>query len=842
MRPGVFAVLAGFGRASLLVASIPAFAPASRVLLPAGAIPAIAAITTSSIDATGMTVPAIVLATSSGLAVARPPYDHLDVVAGLPPGSSPIAVAVGDLDGDGRPDVLLGVARPDRSGLFVPFRGLGDGRFAAGASFPGPLPSSATGLALGDLDHDGRPEIVVASGSTLTVLDGLSHGVVSTISQPTPTSIAALRLADVDGDGSLDIVATFQPLFTGVHPALPMRLATFPGDGHGHLGAEVSVALDSVLWEGPLLLSDIDADGRPDVIAATWNSFIGESRLVVLGGGLTGFREGLAAVAISPTTGIVAADLDGDGRMDLVSTDDAGRLLLHPGRPGPSFTAPIALGAPRQSIERSPGAEPGARLVGGMDVDGDGRIDLVLTTPSELVVLRNTDRSERFLPVVLSSPRFRTELVLTNHGPVAAQLEWTYTASVGGGSGSTRETIERGRQRVIPDAFTYLREHGVPLPADVDRIGTLRLVATGLDGPADLALLARVVAPHPGGSVGVSVPGLAPSELLVSPPGPLPLLETADERTNLALVNAGSGDGGDVVLRVTIGEAAPLDVRLSPGEWRQLDRPLSRLRPGEGSGTARIERIEGTAPYFAYVVVNDNVTNDGTYIGAVAAEGAHALLLPVAVIGDQPYATDLLRSKGSAPISLTLLANGAEWNRSDGPFAQFAFPRTGPPLAGPVTITPATLLPAVTLSTSTIARITVAAPEGGRHGVAVPTLDLRRAARRMAWVSGLRKDAATRSNLAISIPSGDGTFTVELFDGETGALAAISERRVSRFAQWSLAALLPDGSTVTNAYARVTQRSGTPGFVAYGVVNDGAAPGLGTGDGSYLPMQADIDP
>jgi hypothetical protein len=44
------------------------------------------------------------------------------------------------------------------------------------------------------------------------------------------------------------------------------------------------------------------------------------------------------------------------------------------------------------------------------------------------------------------------------------------------------------------------------------------------------------------------------------------------------------------------------------------------------------------------------------------------------------------------------------------------------------------------------------------------------------------------------------------------------------------------GTAARSGYARIAKRSGSGRFVAYGILNDGTAPGLGTGDGSYLGM------
>ncbi|HYN40424.1 MAG TPA: hypothetical protein VE129_01505 [Thermoanaerobaculia bacterium] len=108
--------------------------------------------------------------------------------------------------------------------------------------------------------------------------------------------------------------------------------------------------------------------------------------------------------------------------------------------------------------------------------------------------------------------------------------------------------------------------------------------------------------------------------------------------------------------------------------------------------------------------------------------------------------------------------------------------------------------------------------------------------------SGLRQDGRNRSNLAIVVQSAtqQSRFRVELVDGRTGALAKTIEA-VAPGSIYGVPSRIQldsvfQGTGVRFGWARVVRTSSDRNpFFAYAVVNDGAAPGLGSGDGTYLP-------
>jgi hypothetical protein len=126
--------------------------------------------------------------------------------------------------------------------------------------------------------------------------------------------------------------------------------------------------------------------------------------------------------------------------------------------------------------------------------------------------------------------------------------------------------------------------------------------------------------------------------------------------------------------------------------------------------------------------------------------------------------------------------------------------------------------------------------QGEEYSLFFPAVPAEHESRSARWLFGLQQNEETRSNLAIvNLGNEPNRFTIELFDGKTGAQAA----RVESFAvnpqdSFQLNSLLANyTSGVTQGYARVMPSNSEP-FITYAVIIDGARPGERTGDGSVV--------
>ncbi len=331
--------------------------------------------------------------------------------------------ALGDLNGDGNPDLVIAAYQDQVSVLM----GTGNGTFA------GPVEYTAAGylswLALGDLNGDGNSDILFAGDEYVVgALFGRGDGTFATeMSYGTVTSVVAAALGDLNGDNALDIALAFSTepgtsvgtligtgdaTFAHGYPATgsgtgAVAVADINGDGildivkagevdlnsgavsvllgtaaHGFaLEAEYAISLAA----GSVALADVNSDGKLDIVAAANDvqAATNPAVSVLLGNGDGTYGGELKLTIASRVSSIATADLNGDNMADIVATTEAGMVSVLLATGDGQFAAPVDYTAEHPPVSVAVG-----------DVNRDGKLDIVVANNGQYV---GTDSSVRVM-------------------------------------------------------------------------------------------------------------------------------------------------------------------------------------------------------------------------------------------------------------------------------------------------------------------------------------------------------------------------------------------------------------------------------------------------------------
>jgi hypothetical protein len=332
---------------------------------------------------------------------------------------SPTAIAIADVNGDGKPDLVVGIW----SGGVGVLLGNGDGTFQPGVAYAsGGVQVSEVEVA--DLNHDGKPDLIVANfGSVLGVLLGNGDGTFKgAVTYPAGLYPFAAAVADVNSDGNADLLVA-DGEFGGAAVVL--------GNGDGSFKAAVTYGWGG-MWAQSIAVADVNGDGKLDLVVANCATAGCEhgAAAVLLGNGDGTFQ---AAVDYDSggagANGLAIADVDGNGKPDLLVanwvTNSVGVLL---GNGDGTFQPAVTYS--------SGGLYPMAIIAA--DLNGDGKPDLVVrnecadsgcVSGSIGVLLNNTTEGKSATSTLLVSS--------LNPSIYGQKVSWTATVT---SSGSIKPT------------------------------------------------------------------------------------------------------------------------------------------------------------------------------------------------------------------------------------------------------------------------------------------------------------------------------------------------------------------------------------------------------------------
>jgi hypothetical protein len=332
----------------------------------------------------------------------------------VPTGLGPQFICNADLDGDGKPDLI--VANGDSNTVTIYHNNSTPGTisFSEVASFTMGNSGYPIGVAAGDLDGDGKPDIVISNYYTQTLtfyLNASTSGHIvmdSALSVPSGNYILGASIADLNGDGKPEVIVACQG---------SNILSVYTNSSTlGHIGFSNETTIMAPSGGSPFkaVVADIDGDGKPDIVAA--NSYLGTVsvyRNTTPTGGTISFAGDVDFTTGNFPEGVAIGDIDGDGKPDLVvanNTDNTLSLLRNTSTIGNiNFASQLTVNSGYAAYD----------LVIA-DLDGDGKPDIAvddqynntvsvhrnISTPGTIAINPNVDYATGNIPYSISTADF----------------------------------------------------------------------------------------------------------------------------------------------------------------------------------------------------------------------------------------------------------------------------------------------------------------------------------------------------------------------------------------------------------------------------------------------------
>jgi alpha-tubulin suppressor-like RCC1 family protein len=334
---------------------------------------------------------------------------RLDLAAGTGPGR----VLITDLDGDGKPDLAIADSAAGKISFYRNISTNGSltaGSFASRVDLPLLLASSGQTpftIVAADMDGDGRLDLVALNAdlNVVSILRNLSlpgslttNSFAARIDLPAGTNLRGLAVQDLNGDGKPEIVTASQTSPGSM--SIFQNLSTI-----GNIAFAAGVNFVTGNGSASVAIGDLDGDGKPDLVVGNYDGgSISIFRNTGGGSDITtnSFAPKVDFPAVTTCFPIEIGDMDGDGKLDLVMGGAQGSQTISVYR----NTATVGIITNSSFAARVDFAAPGwvnALKLG--DLDGDGKLDLavVCQSPDVFSIFKNVSVPGNFTAASLAA-------------------------------------------------------------------------------------------------------------------------------------------------------------------------------------------------------------------------------------------------------------------------------------------------------------------------------------------------------------------------------------------------------------------------------------------------------
>ena len=324
----------------------------------------------------------------------------LSAPRGFDAGSGPQSVAVGDFNGDGKPDLAVVNSYSNNVSILL---GNGDGTFQIHVDYPtGAQPGS---VAIGDFNGDGKLDLAVVNSysNNVSVLLGNGNGTFQpAVSYGTGsgTGPAFVAVGDFNRDGKLDLA---------VANSNSSNVSVLLGNGDGTFQTAVNYDVGGAPTS--IAVGDFNHDGKLDLAVAVPVPGPSTYVSVLLGNGDGTFQTAVNYNAPYAPDAVAVGDFNGDGNLDLVVGNRSSNISVFLGNGDGTF---------RTAVNYSAGYNPSSVAVG--DFNNDGTLDLAVANSG----------SSTTVTVLLQSPTVslsNTRLTYANQVVATSSASQTVTLS-----------------------------------------------------------------------------------------------------------------------------------------------------------------------------------------------------------------------------------------------------------------------------------------------------------------------------------------------------------------------------------------------------------------------------
>ncbi len=373
---------------------------------------------TVTVPASASFGPITVLNTTSGLAACSTQFftptftpntfnitsSDLEAKVDFNTGINPYAVAIADLNGDGKPDLVVANYASNSISVFQNTSIIGSitpSSFAAKVDFNTALNPSA--IAIADIDGDGKPDLVVTNynSNTVSVFRNLSNsGNINSssfdikVDFTTGTNPSSIAITDLNGDGKPDLVVAN---YNDNTISVLQNTSSIGSIDNGSFAGKID--LNSGLLPYSVAIADIDGDGKPDLIVANGRSnTIAVFRNAGISGSITSssFNAKVDFATSQLPYSVAIGDVDGDGKLDLAVANESNNTVSV--FRNTSSIGNISSNSFAAKVDLMSDYLPFSVAIA--DIDGDGKPDIVVANEdsANVTVFRNQSISGDITP------------------------------------------------------------------------------------------------------------------------------------------------------------------------------------------------------------------------------------------------------------------------------------------------------------------------------------------------------------------------------------------------------------------------------------------------------------